>query len=151
MEQHRPGDADERLLRILVIEDNADGREMLRLMLELLGHEVAVAAEGVEGVNKALAWRPDVAVVDIGLPRLDGFSVGRALRRELGLDVFLIAQTGYGRPEDRQQALASGFDVHLTKPVDPVDLIGWLERAGRALAERRRRAADAGHRLDGVT
>ncbi len=151
MDQHRPGDADEHLLRILVIEDNADGREMLRLMLELLGHEVAVAAEGVEGVNKALAWRPDVAVVDIGLPRLDGFSVGRALRRELGFDVFLIAQTGYGRPEDRQQALASGFDVHLTKPVDPVDLIGWLERAGRALDERRRRSADAGHHLGGVT
>lgn len=143
MDQHRPTAADEFVLRILVIEDNADGREMLRLMLELLGHEVAVAADGVEGVNMALDCHPDVAVVDIGLPRLDGFSVGRALRRELGLDVFLIAQTGFGQPEDRQHALASGFDVHLTKPVDPVDLIGWLETAGRVLAERRRQSAVA--------
>jgi CheY-like chemotaxis protein len=125
-------------LRILIVEDNPDGRDMLRLLLELLGHEVIVAADGEEGVEKALAWRPEVAVVDIGLPRLDGYSVARRLRRELGGDIFLITQTGYGRPEDQQQALAAGFDVHLTKPADPVELINHLEAVGRKVARGRR-------------
>jgi CheY-like chemotaxis protein len=86
-------------------------------------------------VEKALQWHPDVAVIDIGLPRLDGYAVARRLRRELGRDLFLITQTGYGRPEDREQALAAGFDVHLTKPVDPVELLAWLDAAGRRLAK----------------
>jgi CheY-like chemotaxis protein len=125
-------------LRILVVEDNADGREMMRVLLELLGHEVLVAADGQDGVEKALGWHPDVAVVDIGLPRLNGYEVARRLRRELGCELFLITQTGYGRPEDREQALAAGFDVHLTKPVDPVELVGWLEKAGQRTVERKR-------------
>jgi CheY-like chemotaxis protein len=132
------------VLRILVVEDNADGREMTRLLLDLLGHEVLVAADGQEGVEKALLWHPDVAVVDIGLPRLDGYEVARRLRRELGCEIFLITQTGYGRPEDRAAAMAAGFDVHLTKPVDPVDLVTWLETAGHRLAERRRAKSLAG-------
>jgi CheY-like chemotaxis protein len=131
-------------LRILVIEDNADGREMMRVLLELLGHEVLVAADGQDGVEKALGWHPEVAVIDIGLPRLNGYEVARRLRRELGCEIFLITQTGYGRPEDREQAFAAGFDVHLTKPVDPVELVTWLERAGQRLAERKRARASAG-------
>jgi CheY-like chemotaxis protein len=131
-------------LRILIIEDNADGREMMRLMLELLGHEVLVAADGEEGVEMALGWHPEVAVIDIGLPRLNGYEVARRLRRELGCELFLITQTGYGRPEDREQALAAGFDVHLTKPVDPVELVTWLEKAGQRVAEQKRARASAG-------
>jgi CheY-like chemotaxis protein len=130
-------------LRILVVEDNADGREMTRLLLELLGHEVLVAADGQEGVEKGLQWRPDVAVIDIGLPRLSGYEVARRLRRELGHEIFLITQTGYGRPEDRELAFAAGFDVHLTKPVDPVDLVNWLVAAGRRFADRKLARASA--------
>lgn len=122
-------------LRILIIEDNTDGRETLRFLLELLGHEVMAAADGIEGVEKALQWHPDVAVVDIGLPRLNGYEVARRLRRELGLTPFLITQTAYSRAEDRQLALASGFDVHLIKPVDPVILISWLEVASQRREE----------------
>jgi CheY-like chemotaxis protein len=134
MAVQRPVDGDGYPLRVLVVEDNGDGREMLRLLLELLGHEVIVAADGMEGVDKALAWHPHVAVVDIGLPRLNGYEVASRLRRELGCGIFLITQTGYGRPEDRQRAIAAGFDVHLTKPVDPAELISWLEAARRRLA-----------------
>jgi CheY-like chemotaxis protein len=123
-------------LRILIVEDNPDGREMLRLLLELLGHEVRVAVDGIEGIESASQWHPEVAVVDIGLPRLNGYEVARHIRRELGDEIFLITQTGYGHPDDQQEALEAGFDVHLTKPVDPVDLIGWLETASRRLTER---------------
>jgi CheY-like chemotaxis protein len=126
-----------RPLRILVVEDNADGRDMLSLLLKLLGYEVVVAADGIDGVGKGLDWHPDIAVIDIGLPGLNGYEVARRLRHELGCAIFLITQTGYGRPEDRQQAFEAGFDVHLTKPVDPVELITWLEAAGNRLEERK--------------
>jgi CheY-like chemotaxis protein len=130
-------------LRILIVEDNADGRDMLRLLLELLGHEVTAAADGFEGVEKALDWHPDVAVIDIGLPRLDGYEVARRLRHEFGSEIFLITQTGYGQPEDRLQAFEAGFDVHLTKPVDPVEMITCLEAAGRRLSRRKRECVTA--------
>jgi CheY-like chemotaxis protein len=127
-----------------VIEDNADGRDMLRLLLEMLGYEVMAASDGIEGVDLGLDWHPDIAIIDIGLPRLDGYAVARRLKYELGCEIFLITQTGYGRPEDRQQALEAGFDVHLTKPVDPAELVTWLEIAGQRLAERRRRGHAGG-------
>jgi CheY-like chemotaxis protein len=120
-------------LRILVIEDHPDGRETLRLLLEILGHQVEVAADGLEGVEKALALRPDVALVDIGLPVLNGYQVARQLRATLGRRPFLIAQTGYGRSEDRQRVLAAGFDVHLIKPVMPEELNYWLAVAAERL------------------
>jgi CheY-like chemotaxis protein len=121
-------------LRILVIEDNPDGRETLRVLLALLGHQVKVAGDGLEGVSLALSWRPEVALVDIGLPRLDGFEVARRLRAALGPRIFLIAQTGYGRPEDRRQGLAAGFDVHLVKPLQLEDLCHWLTVAAGKVA-----------------
>ena len=114
---------------ILVVEDNPDGRETLRVLLELLGHRVDVAADGSEGVAKALALRPEIAVVDIGLPVLDGYQVARQLRAALGRDIFLIAHTGYGQPEDRQRALAAGFDLHLVKPVEVEELSACLSQA----------------------
>jgi CheY-like chemotaxis protein len=128
-------------LRVLVVEDNGDGRETLRLLLELVGHEVRVAADGVEGVEQGLAWRPDVAIVDLGLPRLNGYDVARRLRRELADGIFLITQTGYCRPEDRRDALAAGFDIHLSKPADPATLVSLLEVGGRRAADRRKGAA----------
>jgi signal transduction histidine kinase len=103
---------------ILIVEDNADAREVLRLVLEHEGHRVAACADGLAGVECALAHKPDLMVIDLGLPGLDGFAVARKVRASLGHDVYLVALTGYGQPEDRRRALDAGFDTHLTKPVD---------------------------------
>jgi CheY-like chemotaxis protein len=113
--------------RVLLVEDNPDGRETLRLLLELYGHIVEEAADGREGVEKALAWQPEVAVVDIGLPLLDGFEVARRLRAALGGHVLLIALTAYGQPEDIRLAFRAGFDHHLTKPADVGELLRLLQ------------------------
>jgi CheY-like chemotaxis protein len=107
------------ILRILVIEDNADSREMLRSILELEGHRVEVAEDGTAGLEAARSFRPDVAVIDIGLPGLDGYEVGRRIRSDLGLSASLIALTGYGQAEDRRRSEDAGFDAHLVKPVTP--------------------------------
>jgi signal transduction histidine kinase len=114
--------------RVLVIEDNPDGRETLRMMLEMWGHQVEVAADGQQGVEQALALRPEVALVDIGLPLLDGYEVARRVRAELGRDIFLIALTGYGQPHDHRRAFEAGFDAHLVKPAEPEELHELLEQ-----------------------
>jgi len=119
--------------RILVVEDNPDGRETLRLLLSLLGHRVEVAADASEGFRRALSWKPEIVFIDIGLPDLDGYQLAEALRRELGWRTTLIAHTGYGRPEDRRRSLESGFDAHLTKPVDLPQLRTLLERPPKTL------------------
>jgi CheY-like chemotaxis protein len=119
-----------RSLHVLIVEDNADGRETLRTLLEAWGHQVEVAADGLEGIQKALAGQPQVALVDIGLPLLDGYQVAEQLRAILGHAVFLVACTAYGRPEDRQRAFKAGFDVHLTKPVDLDELARWFAVVG---------------------
>ncbi len=103
---------------VLIVEDNADSREMLTQILARRGHRVHSACDGPSGVEQALALRPRVLLVDIGLPGLDGYGVARKVRQALGGAVFLFALTGYGQPEDRRLALEAGFDVHLTKPVD---------------------------------
>jgi CheY-like chemotaxis protein len=114
--------------RILVVEDHADAREMLRQLLVAEGHEVHEAADGAEGVRAAVALRPDVAIVDVGLPGVDGYGVAAAIRADPDTTgTFLVALTGYGRAEDRQRALEAGFDAHLVKPVD-------LEALARVLA-----------------
>jgi len=105
-------------LRVLVVEDNRDGRETLQALLELHGCRVEVAEDGLEGVDKALAWRPDAAVVDIGVPVLNGYEVARRVRARLGKGVRLIALTGYAQDADRRCALKAGFDVFLAKPAD---------------------------------
>ena len=115
--------------RILVIEDNADARAMLRHLLEAAGHEVHEASDGREGLAMALSLRPDVALVDLGLPGLDGYEIARQLRAaDDRRSILLVAVTGYGAPEDRERALLAGFDVHLVKPVDPDMLAGVLAR-----------------------
>jgi signal transduction histidine kinase/CheY-like chemotaxis protein len=104
---------------VLVIEDNADAREMLRMALELDGHRVETAPDGTSGVEVALRTMPDLVLVDIGLPGLDGYAVARRLRAALGHQVTLVALTGYGQTEDRRRTTEAGFDAHLVKPVDP--------------------------------
>ena len=113
--------------RVLIIEDNVDTRETLRRVLELDGHEVQEAADGAEGVEIALTMRPEVIIVDIGLPRLDGYQVARRLRAALGASVLLVAVTGYGQAEDRRMSRDAGFDVHLVKPVTPEQLAAALQ------------------------
>jgi signal transduction histidine kinase len=115
--------------RVLVVEDNDDNRETVVMVLEQLGFGTAATADGPSGVRAALEQRPDAAVVDIGLPGFDGYEVARRIRSGLGDAVLLVALTGYGQPEDRERALAAGFDVHLTKPADVATL-------GRVLAGR---------------
>jgi two-component system, sensor histidine kinase len=107
--------------RILLIEDNADARQMLQMLLVLAGHEVDSAGDGLSGLDQARRGRPDVVVIDLGLPGLDGYEVARRLRAD-GTDVGLIALTGYGQPGDRDRALAAGFDAHVVKPVEPAQL-----------------------------
>jgi signal transduction histidine kinase/ActR/RegA family two-component response regulator len=104
---------------ILVVEDNEDARETLCALLAIGGHRVEFAGDGVSGLEAALASRPEVALVDIGLPRMDGYEVARRLRESAGgYHPYLVALTGYGLPEDRERALDAGFDSHLVKPVD---------------------------------
>jgi two-component system, sensor histidine kinase len=110
--------------RILVIEDNADAAESMRMLLELAGHELRVALNGDQGLESAQKFRPEVVICDIGLPgSLDGYAVANALRKKPVInDAYLIALTGYGQQEDQQRAMKAGFNVHLTKPVDPQKL-----------------------------
>jgi signal transduction histidine kinase len=103
---------------ILLIEDNDDVRTSLEDALALSGHRVRSAPDGPQGLALARARPPEIALVDIGLPEVDGYEVARQLRKEYGRAPFLVALTGYGRPEDRSRAKEAGFDLHLTKPVD---------------------------------
>jgi CheY-like chemotaxis protein/two-component sensor histidine kinase len=107
--------------RVLVIEDEPDARDALRLLLEMDGHDVQLAADGTEGLSMLAGWRPEVALVDVGLPGLDGYEVARRAR-SLGMDGRLVALTGYGQTRDRERARAAGFDLHLVKPVSYDDL-----------------------------
>jgi CheY-like chemotaxis protein len=114
---------------VLVVEDNADARETLGMLLELAGHRVHSASDGPEGLRAAMSVRPDVMLVDIGLPEMDGYEVARQVRRIDGANQpYMIALTGYGTPEDRQRALDAGFDEHLVKPVDFDALAAALQR-----------------------
>ncbi len=113
---------------VLVVEDNVESRELLIELLADRGHHVAAAADGPSGVALALAHRPAVALIDIGLPGLDGYGVAREVRAALGSSVYLVAMTGYGQPDDRRRATEAGFDMHLTKPVDIRALYQLLRR-----------------------
>lgn len=108
-----------RSLSVLLVEDNEDSAESLRLLLELVGHRVTVAISGTEGIEAARRERPEVVLCDIGLPEADGYAVARELRNDPMLrTAYLVAITGYGLAEDRAKARSAGFDTHLTKPVD---------------------------------
>lgn len=119
-------------LHVLIIEDNADARSTLHQLLTLLGHRVDAAANGAEGIEAALTGRPDVALIDLGLPGMDGLEVARRLRSGLANTVLLVALTGHASEDDRRGALDAGFDDHLAKPVD-LDALNRLlaDAAGR--------------------
>jgi CheY-like chemotaxis protein len=102
---------------VLVVEDNGDAARSLADLLELSGHEVAVAGDGAEGLALARTARFDAVLCDLGLPGLDGYAVARALRGDAATrDLLLVAVSGYAQAEDRERARAAGFDAHLAKP-----------------------------------
>jgi PAS domain S-box-containing protein len=116
-------------LRVLVVEDNRDAADSLKMLLTLFGYDVSVAYTGPSGVETAKEWVPDVVLCDIGLPGLDGYGVARALRQDPSTaKARMIAVTGYGGDEDRNRSLEVGFDAHLVKPTDPAVLLELLAR-----------------------
>jgi PAS domain S-box-containing protein len=112
--------------RILIVEDHDDGREALAMLLRLSGHEVYEAASGRAGLDLAKEVQPEVVLLDIGLPDLDGYAVAEAVRAALGRRVHIVALTGYGQPADRARSAQAGFDAHLVKPVDADALMETL-------------------------
>jgi len=104
---------------VLVIDDNQDSTTSMAMLLKLVGHEVSVAQDGGTGLREAERFLPQVVLLDIGLPDINGYEVARRLRQHPSLQsATLIAMTGYGQPEDRQRSSEAGFHHHLVKPVD---------------------------------
>ncbi|MFL5303679.1 MAG: PAS domain S-box protein [Polyangia bacterium] len=128
--------------RILIVDDNVDGADSLAMLLQEIGHETHKAHDGVEALDVAERVRPDAVLLDIGLPKLNGYEVCRRMReRAWGSKLLIVALTGWGQEEDRQRSLAAGFDTHLVKPVDHELLIRLLasppksrDAAGREVA-----------------
>lgn len=117
--------------RILVADDHRDGADALAMMLRTMGNEVRIAYDGDEAVRTADDFRPDVALLDIGMPLLDGYETARRIRKTpWGKRMMLVAQTGWGQEEDRRRSSEAGFDHHLVKPVDPTALLKLLAGAG---------------------
>jgi len=115
--------------RILVIEDNADSAEVLQTFLEIHGHEITVRHSAADGLESARQIAPDLIICDISLSgELDGYDVAQEIRRHDALkSIFLIALSGYGRPEDKKRSKSAGFDEHLTKPTDLDALIKLID------------------------
>jgi signal transduction histidine kinase/ActR/RegA family two-component response regulator len=121
-------------LRVLVVDDYTDALDMLSELVKSLGHDVRSASDGEEALRLARAELPDAVLLDLGLPRLDGYQVARQIRGlERGADVTLVAMTGWGQDQDKKRTLEAGFDLHLTKPADPEVLRKLLQDcAGRS-------------------
>jgi PAS domain S-box-containing protein len=121
-------------LRVLVVDDNVDAAESLRMLLTMSGHQLQVVHSGLEAPEAAREHRPDVMLLDIGLPGLNGYQVAERIRDTPELkNIVLVALTGYGQEEDRRRAMQSGFHYHLVKPVDPHQLEDLLAQIGRVM------------------
>jgi signal transduction histidine kinase/CheY-like chemotaxis protein len=121
-------------VRVVLVEDNPDIRDMTAALLAAIGCDVEVAADGPAGVERIVRVRPDLALVDIGLPGMDGFEVARRVRAAITEPMLLVAVTGYSRDQDRAQASAAGFDMHLAKPLQVDALTKLVERSRLAAA-----------------
>jgi CheY-like chemotaxis protein len=122
----------QRKLRVLIADDNRDSAESLGMLLELSGHEIYLAHNGLDALAVAKANLPDVALLDIGMPGMDGYQVAAGIRREpWGAPMMLIAITGWGQEDNKRTARTAGFDHHLTKPMDSVVLESILATAVR--------------------
>ena len=125
--------------RILVVDDNHDAAESMSMLLELMGNETRLAFDGMEAVDAAASFRPDVILMDIGLPKLNGYEAAAQIRREpWGKAMILVALTGWGQDEDRRKSVEAGFDVHLVKPVDFATLTKLLAGDPAVVARGRR-------------
>jgi len=130
--RREPGLLSARSLRLLIVDDNVDAAESLRLLLGENGHRIAVSHDGQSALDTAVALKPDVIFLDIGLPGIDGYEVARRLRLDPTLaGTLIVAMTGYGQPEDLKRSLAAGCDRHLVKPVDPDAIEHLLDQAGK--------------------
>lgn len=117
--------------RILVVDDNADSLESTAMLLGLMGHQVTTAVDGLDAIRTADAFRPDVILMDIGLPKLDGLSATRRIREQpWGRSIIIIAVTGWGQDTDRALSRAAGCNAHLVKPIEVADLDPLLARLG---------------------
>jgi CheY-like chemotaxis protein len=128
-----PGASQPQGLKVLIVEDNRDAAESLRELLRLDQHEVEVVHDGASALAKLDEFRADVVLLDIGLPRMDGFMVAHAIRARFAQQPMrprLVALTGHGREADRHAALRSGFDGHVTKPVEPARLLRLVADEG---------------------
>jgi CheY-like chemotaxis protein len=113
--------------RVLVVDDNVDAATMLNLLLKSLGHETCVVHDGVQALKMATEFRPDIVLLDIGMPGLDGYEVARRLRTaRRDTDLRIVAVTGWGDESDRRRSREAGFDLHLVKPMDAADLAPLL-------------------------
>jgi CheY-like chemotaxis protein len=118
--------------RILFADDNRDVVESFEMMLRILGHDVLTALDGVEALEKAEEHRPDVIVLDVGMPRLDGYETARRIRQmPWSRDVILIAVTGWGNDNDKRVSAEAGFNIHLVKPVDATMILDVIEQMGQ--------------------
>ena len=106
--------------RVLVVDDNVDSAESMALLLRLQGHVVEIAHDGEEAIAIAERFRPEAMLLDLGMPKLNGFEVCQRIRQSpWGAGVLMVAQTGWGQAQDRARTIEAGFDAHLTKPIDP--------------------------------
>jgi two-component system CheB/CheR fusion protein len=128
-------------LRVLIADDNEDAADMLAMILDSKGHEVRVAHDGLEAVSSAEAFEPDVALLDIGMPELDGHQVAAQIRKIAGASVMLVAVTGWSEPGAAHGQAYSGFDHHLVKPIDLERLTACLTEQQKHKRERMRRAS----------
>ena len=115
--------------RVLVVDDNTDAADSLAMLLQVRGDEVRVAYDGEQALFAEQEFKPDVLLLDIGMPKLSGYDVARRVRDARGPDVFIVAITGWGQEEDRQRAREAGFDHHFTKPVDYAVLLDLIDKA----------------------
>jgi DNA-binding response OmpR family regulator len=114
--------------RVLVVDDNADAADSLAMLLQVRGDEVRVAYDGEEALFAEQEFKPDVLLLDIGMPKLSGYEVARRVRDARGPGVLIVAITGWGQEEDRQRAREAGFDHHFTKPVDYAVLLDVIDK-----------------------
>jgi PAS domain S-box-containing protein len=127
---HARPQADGRRMRVLVVDDSRDSVQSIKILLEISGHDVRVAHDGLAALAAYRAHQPDVVLLDVGLPRMSGYDVARQLRQEQGdRTPMIVAVSGYGQEEDKRRAHEAGFDFHMTKPVDPARLIAVIASA----------------------
>lgn len=111
---------------ILVVDDNEDAADSMALMLQLSGHKVEVAYNGMCALARVRACKPEVILCDLGLPELSGYDFAKAIRRDYAAAIRLVAVSGYDRPDDIRRSMEAGFDAHVAKPAKPADIERWL-------------------------